>query len=299
MIKSVCIIGYGSIGKKHHKIISSIFKKEKVYIYSRRKLKIKNLLSNLDDIKKINPDYFIICSETSSHLLHLNMINNNFFNKIILVEKPLSNKKILTKKINNKIFIAYNLRFNQIIEDLKKISNNKKFWYVKIQCSSYLPSWRTNDYKKSYSAIKTRGGGVLFDLSHEIDYAFFLFGKLKIKSVFLKKISNLKINSDDILNFHGVSKNVKNIIISLNYFSKFQERKIMIYGNDIQIEADLLNKFIKIIKNNKIKKQNYKFSQLDSYKKMHINIFRNNFKSFSNFRESINLNNILLDINSK
>ena len=26
MIKSVCIIGYGSIGKKHHKIISSIFK---------------------------------------------------------------------------------------------------------------------------------------------------------------------------------------------------------------------------------------------------------------------------------
>ena len=44
-------------------------------------------------------------------------------------------------------------------------------------CNSFLPNWRSNrDYRKSSSLKKVEGGGVLLELSHEIDYIRNLFG---------------------------------------------------------------------------------------------------------------------------
>ena len=49
---------------------------------------------------------------------------------------------------------------------------------MSINCSSFLPSWRKNiDYQSSVSAKKSLGGGVLLELSHEIDYLIWLIGK--------------------------------------------------------------------------------------------------------------------------
>ena len=50
----------------------------------------------------------------------------------------------------------------------------------------YLPDWRTNaDYSKSYSASFEMGGGVLFDLIHEIDLAVNLMGQPEEKFLIL------------------------------------------------------------------------------------------------------------------
>jgi len=45
------------------------------------------------------------------------------------------------------------------------------------------------------------GGGVLLDLSHEIDYAKWIFGGLKILNGLNLKISELEISSDDLALF--------------------------------------------------------------------------------------------------
>ena len=50
------------------------------------------------------------------------------------------------------------------------------------------------EYSKSSSSKNQYGGGVLNDLSHEIDYILWLFGNFKIGYSYLSKISNLKIN---------------------------------------------------------------------------------------------------------
>ena len=66
----------------------------------------------------------------------------------------------------------------------KKVQLNKVF-FVEAETSSYLPSWRkTVDYTKSYSAFPNRGGGVLLDLSHEIDYLKWLFKDLNISKIY-------------------------------------------------------------------------------------------------------------------
>lgn len=256
-----------------------------------------NCINTISQLKEINPDYFIICNETSVHIKYLQLLNKNFSHKIILVEKPLSKKVFkLNKDNNNKIFVAYNLRFNQIIIDLKKIVNNRFFWYANIQCHSFLPDWRNVDYRLTYSSDKSKGGGVLMDLSHEIDYAYFLFGDIKPKISFNKKISNLKIKSDDILFLIANSKKVKNIFMSLNYFSKYIERKIYLYGDNLQIEADLLNRYIKIIKGKKTIFKKYKDGISDSYTTMHKNIFNKKYNKFCTFEDSMNQTKIFKKI---
>ena len=96
---------------------------------------------------------------------------------------------------------------------------------MSINCSSFLPSWRKNiDYQSSVSAKKSLGGGVLLELSHEIDYLIWLIGKIKILHVVSKKISNLKINTDDYLNLSA--KSGKTLInVSLNFFPESKEEK--------------------------------------------------------------------------
>ena len=77
---------------------------------------------------------------------------------------------------------------------------------------------------------KSLGGGVLLDLSHELDYTQWLFGKIKIEHCQSRKLSNLNINTDDYLNLTCKTKKVPSIQITLNYFTRKSTRQIFIDG---------------------------------------------------------------------
>ena len=88
---------------------------------------------------------------------------------------------------------------------------------VRSEVGSYLPSWRKDtDYKKSVSAKKKLGGGVLLELSHDIDYLFWLFGKVEWVSATIYKQSNLKIDTEDtaIITLGFLNNKKKNKIIA-------------------------------------------------------------------------------------
>lgn len=253
MIQKILIIGKGNIGLKHYKILKLINKNfnilniaSKTFIKKKEKTQIK--------IKKFNPDYIVIASPSSKHFENITILEKIFIDKTILIEKPLFNKNYKIKKtLNNKYFVGYNLRFNPILNFIKKFTKNKNFFFINVFCSSYLPKWRKKiKYNNSVSAKKKLGGGVLLELSHEIDYLNWIFGEIKIINCLNKKISNLKINTDDIFLFYGKIKNI-HISISLNFFSRLNRREIIvdgeefsIHGNLIENKLDLLNKKGKI-----------------------------------------------------
>ena len=85
----VVIIGYGSIGRKHAKILSQNFKKIKIYIYTKQTIKNFNCFKDINEIKTINPQYIIIASETHRHYKQLKFLEKNFKKIKILIEKPL------------------------------------------------------------------------------------------------------------------------------------------------------------------------------------------------------------------
>jgi len=285
--KKILIIGFGSIGKRHAYILSKFKVVNKIIILTKQKSCSYTKIKSLQEIKLINPDYILICSNTSDHYKHLNFIEKNFKNKLILVEKPLFNKNRNLKIKNNKVIVGYHLRYHPIIKLLKKIIKNKKIFSVYVFCGSYLPNWRKGrNYKYSYSSSKKYGGGALLDLSHEIDYTQWIFGKInKIDFAKVKKISNLKIKSDDCVNLIGKINKV-NFSINLNYFSIFPKREIYVDGKNFSLQADLINNSIKYFQNGKIKNIKLDVDKNFPYQMQHSSILNGNFKTSSSYKNA-------------
>ena len=218
------------------------------------------------------------------------------------MEKPLFSKPDRINIKKNKYFVGYNLRFNPIINFLKKKIRSKKIWSVNIFCGSYLPNWRNNiDYRKSSSAKKHLGGGVLLDLSHELDYTQWLFGKIEIEHCKSKKLSNLNIETDDFLNLVGKTKKVPSIQITLNYFTRKRTRQIFIDGKNISVQADLIKKDVVYYNGNKKRIYNFKNSDVSSdYEKQHLAILKNkSTDKLCTFKEGQQLVYLINQIRSK
>lgn len=291
----VLIAGFGSIGQKHSLILKKI-KNIKLTIYTQQKNILLPTIDNFEEIKKLNPDYFVVALPTSQHYLFLKFIENNFSNKKVLIEKPLFEKFRNVRLSKNKYWVGYNLRFHPLINFLKK--RKLKPLNINIWCSSFLPHWRKNiNYKYSNSANK-KGGGVLLELSHEIDYLRWLFGEFKILFSFNKKISKLKINSDDILILCLSSNKYRCIAnINLNFFSRNIRRGLSIDTNTESYQIDLIKNQIEIFSGDRKKIVQFKnFNINKTYYDQHLSIINNKTKHNCTFTEGLKLLNFLKKI---
>tara|TARA_E500000178_G_C16933291_1_gene712766 strand:- start:263 stop:1180 length:918 start_codon:yes stop_codon:yes gene_type:complete len=238
----VLIIGYGSIGRRHAEILSTMPQVQTLRVVSSQKDLPFTTYQDIEQSLSYDPDYIVIANSTALHYQTLNKLEELFSEKRILVEKPIFEKHYPVKFIKNKIWVGYNLRFNPIIQMIKKEVSNRKIWAVQSTCVSFLPGWRNNiDYKDSSSAFKKSGGGVLLDLSHELDYLCWLFGEITIEHASLGRLSNLKIETEDYVMLQGCTLHQTKVHVYLNYFSKISSRELIIDGEGISIKADLLN----------------------------------------------------------
>jgi CMP-N,N'-diacetyllegionaminic acid synthase len=299
----VLIIGYGSIGKRHYEVLTSLKNIKQVDLVTSQIIENDTTFKKIKDVKNLNDyDYFVIASETIKHYEQLKYICSKVENKNILVEKPLYNKKNKKIKTNNNIFTAYNLRFHPILQKIKKLIKDETVYYANIMCGQYLPTWRPNqDYTKSYSADINKGGGVLRDLSHELDYTSWLFGGFDNIKYLNTKISDLKINSDDIFTLIGTTKNKTIINLSIDYISKITTRRLIIHTKNKTIEADMINNTI-FIKNKKDECKTIKLESIDrnyTYKKMHQSILKNKYKKVCSFTEGEKIVNNIQNIKYK
>jgi predicted dehydrogenase len=238
---SALIIGYGSIGARHARIISNMSDFDSLTVLSSQENLSFNTVTHLKDIIKINPDYIIIASSTSLHFKQLKFLEDNFVRKIILVEKPLFHQFNELEVSKNSVYIGYNLRFHPMIKRIKDTCTGRKLWSIYAFCGSYLPDWRPGrDYRETASAKKETGGGVLLDLSHELDYIQWIAGDISPKQIYNEKLSNLDINTDDFLMLTGETSSGAKLHIGLNYFTRKPIRQIIIDGEGISIQADLI-----------------------------------------------------------
>ncbi len=289
------IIGYGSIGRKHSELLIKLLGKKNVYVMSSQKKIPLRKISSFKDVSLLDPDYVVIASPTYLHFEQLKRIDKLLSNKVVLIEKPLfSEKRILSLK-KNTYFVGYNLRFHPLINMLKESIKKDEILQVNIICSSYLPDWRKNiSYKNSYSASKKKGGGVLLDLSHEIDYLRYLVGDIKYLYSKNSKISELKIDSDDYLNLFGKIIRGGFFNINLNYFSKKSTREIFVDTKSKSVHLDLLNSqitFYYIKKNKKVIKRKYSIEK--TYLEEHEAILSGDSSKICTLNESMEVMNII------
>jgi predicted dehydrogenase len=68
-----------------------------------------------------------------------------------------------------------------LIEFKRQIFSEKlgKIYSIRAEIGQYLPGWRPeSDYRICVSVQQKLGGGVLLELSHEIDYLSWIFGRV-------------------------------------------------------------------------------------------------------------------------
>ena len=285
-IKTILIIGFGSIGKRHLKIIKKIRQKIKVNLLLRpislKQIKDQKLLNktftNIKDALDEGADAAIIASPANLHIEHSIEVLKA---KIpVLIEKPISNNlgncselKKLMQSNNCLVTVGYVLRHSKILNKFKEIINEShigKSLYAEIKCGSYLPDWRKDkDYRESVSAKSSLGGGVLLELSHEINYANWLFGPFKnIKSISINS-EHLEINVEDIAKIIAINNNNFLVSIHLDFCSDSNERYCKVYGNLGFINLDFNNHLITIKKNNS--KETIKIKVDENYNDMYVN----------------------------
>ena len=231
-LKNILIVGLGSIGLRHLRIAREIFPKSRIAILRHQETKeipkdANKVFHTLSDAIQFKPQIAIICSPASIHIqISMALVQEGVH---VLIEKPISNKKEGLEELNNEavknncvLMVGYNLRFLSSLNKFKNLIDNNfigDLYSVRSEAGQYLPSWRDKDYRKTVSAKKSLGGGVLLELSHELDYLRWIFGDIEFVQAQLSKQSALDIDVEDtvhtIMTFKKNYKNI-NLIASLS-----------------------------------------------------------------------------------
>lgn len=231
-INRILIVGYGSIGKRHYSIIRRLLPESIVKILRHNENQLittdDNFVYSIDDALAFLPQIAVIASPSPFHIYIAQTLAENKVH--LLVEKPLSNKcsgvnRLIKTCLKNKLILSvgFNLRFLPSLQYFRNAiiaSLVGRVLSVRSEVGQYLPSWRSEiDYKDSVSAQKKLGGGVLLELSHELDYLRWIFGDVEWVTASLSKQSNLDIDVEDtahlVIGFAKTKSN-HNIIGNLN-----------------------------------------------------------------------------------
>ena len=266
----VVFFGLGSIGSRLARLVRDNYNHD-LYAFRSKKKDLNDLgideVYEINEVERLSPDVAFITNPTSLHVG--TAIRSASMGIHLFIEKPLCNHldkwEPLRKTVREKQIISYvgcNMRFDPIIQFLKQSLNPDNIFYSRAICSSYLPDWRPGqDYKNSYSVRKELGGGVILDLIHEPDYCHWLFGPISKINGNAGKCSHLEIETEDFadISLHHSSGFFSNI--HLNYFGRKLQRKIEIFGNNLYIEADLIERTVITV--NEEGKDIQKFAPID------------------------------------
>ena len=211
---TIGIIGLGSIGKRHAKVLHQLGV-EHIVALRTRKGAISITPPELDFVTEVfseaefyqhNLTGVLVCTPTALHVC--GMLPALQKGIPVMVEKPVAAtvaEADTLLEFADKVRVAYCLRFLPLISEIRNLLANGKIGRVvkvSFERGFYLPFWHPYaDYRTEYVALKELGGGVLRTFSHEIDLMQFLFGPAISVSGAVDKVSELELNTEDVAHF--------------------------------------------------------------------------------------------------
>jgi len=212
MIERVLIVGHGSIGQRHLRILRQTLPQADIRVLRHRPGSGVSELANgvyhdLADACAFAPQVAIIANPAPFHLqvaTALVAVGSH-----LLIEKPLSHDlagvEALLQQAQTRgvvLQVGYNLRFLPSLSRFRHLVHQGEIGQVlSIRCEigQYLPTWRPDsDYRQGVSAQGSLGGGVLLELSHELDYLRWIFGEVDWVRAYLGRHSQLEIDVEDV-----------------------------------------------------------------------------------------------------
>ena len=235
------VVGYGSIGARHAGLLGSLGLD--VAVVSRQPVKVSHRYGTIPEaLDHWTPDYVVVASRTHEHLEDFSVLAHEGFTGTLLVEKPLFHKDCETPAHAFKdVFIAYNLRFHPVVRRVADILREESVFAIHAYVGQHLTTWHPEtDYRRGYSASKVLGGGVLRDLSHELDYLNWMLGGWRRLTAAGGHFSHLEIDSDDVFSLLLETERCPVATVQMNYLDSTVHREIVALTSAGTVRADLV-----------------------------------------------------------
>lgn len=132
------------------------------------------------------------------------------------------------------VLVGCNMRFHPGVTHLRGAVESGgvgRPLFVRARFSHYLPNWRPGaDYRRSYSARRAEGGGILMESVHELDYVQWLGGEAASVTAQTARLGELEIDSED---YAAVTLSLKSGAVAhihVDYLSPLKLRGCEIVG---------------------------------------------------------------------
>lgn len=264
LITKILIIGQGSIGVKHAQNAANLSKDVLVSILSRRSAIINNTnylsFSTIVEALDWEPNIVVLANEASLRVSEFSTIAKS--SALIILEKPISDTlenalaiKSIAKYRKAPTFVAYNLRFSRglkVVENVLKECRIGKLFYVSAIVGQDLETWRPNRVVEStVSSSKALGGGVVRELSHEIDILNYLFEQLVCKSAVFARAKYTHFDVEDVAHLTLWSSKDENsfpVSLVMDFIRCQPKREIEFIGEAGNLVWNLLTGTVELFK---------------------------------------------------
>jgi predicted dehydrogenase len=211
LINRILIIGHGSIGRRHLRLVRELVPNADIRVLRQQVTNevpeySNGCFSSIEESIAFAPQVAIIASPAPFHIPTAQALAEVGVH--LFIEKPLSASlngvmQLLEtcQKQGTVLLTGYNLRFLPSLQRFRDLLDEGlvgKVLSVRCEMGQYLPSWRPeSDYRQGVSARREMGGGVLLELSHELDYLRWIFGEVEWVKATLSHQSSLEIDVED------------------------------------------------------------------------------------------------------
>ncbi|MBI4349110.1 MAG: Gfo/Idh/MocA family oxidoreductase [Elusimicrobia bacterium] len=210
-IERALVVGCGSIGRRHIANLRRLGVRDILAhdpdpdraAFARSELRCRAARSLADGLDAA-PQVALVCTPPAAHADAAAAALSRGI--ACFIEKPVSHDvasaSALARRFHGRpAVVGYQLRRHPGVLWLKSQVSRKgwgRLLHLRAQVGQYLPDWRPwQDYRKSYTARRALGGGILLDASHEIDLAMFLAGPIRSVYCAAKRLSRLDIDVED------------------------------------------------------------------------------------------------------
>lgn len=239
--QNALIVGYGSIGARHAQLL-----KEIGFTVACVSHRTDVPFPCFDELRAalatVDPSVVVIASKTAQHLEQCRTVAQAGYNGLVLIEKPLC--AVLPTQLSApspQTFVGYNLRFHPVVQKIRELLCGREVFSAQFSVGQYLPSWRPGlDYRQCYSSHMAEGGGVLRDLSHELDLVLWFFGQWQRVSASMGAWGKLEIATEDTVDILAQCVSCPSVSIHLDYQNLFAHRTIAVQADGISLLGDLV-----------------------------------------------------------
>jgi predicted dehydrogenase len=207
------VVGAGSIGRRHAQNLMTLDAGDvsvcdpdgDAVAAATSTLGLKGYAA-LDEALAAGPDAVLVCTPTD---LHLDVARAAVeATAHVFIEKPvalsLDGVAALGEQAGARertVRVACNMRFHPGVTALRAAIESGaagRVRMIRAWFAHYLPSWRPyRDYRRTYSARRAEGGGILLEGVHEIDYVRWLGGEIEAIDAWAARLSALEIDAED------------------------------------------------------------------------------------------------------